>query len=256
MPATSLSQELICLIISHLGAPSVYNRNRLVFSPGAASSHATVSKEWQAEIESHTFSKLRLNFDRLAEFKDIVRGQRRGFVCCIDFDVVLDPYDEKACGKIENSEDQARNNQIFTRDMQTLFDILSSWHSIKVAKSGIALQLLVYSPSDISRTQGEKFETRYQGARLGRFKDLKDRRFEQSYLRLLQQDSENASGLMLKSAPAITEFQLNDDCRRHIWPADFSAVIGRLPRLRCLNACLFDNEKRKLDLRKSARSRM
>jgi hypothetical protein len=144
MPAMSLSPELISLIISHLGVPSIYNRNRLVFGPEATSSYATVSKTWQAEIESHTFSKLRLNFDRLAKFKDSVRGQRRGFVRCVYFDVVLDPYDEKACGKIENSEDQARNNQNFTRDMQTLFDILSSWHSIEVAKSRIALHLLVF----------------------------------------------------------------------------------------------------------------
>jgi hypothetical protein len=57
---------------------------------------ATVSREWQAVIEKHTFSRIRLTTTRLGNLAAMTR-RNRSLVRHLCFDLELEPYDCTAC---------------------------------------------------------------------------------------------------------------------------------------------------------------
>lgn len=250
MAVISRSPELISLVISHLIVPD-----------GRVSTYATVSREWHDQIERHTFSTLLLTPARLSEFRRIMqrRSCRRANVRVIKLDIVLDPYDAEANGKYETSEEQQRNNEVFTQSLQAFFGILSSWSDDGVAGQGILLFLRAYSPGDVShvgRDEGLARRRRVKSRAKGP-KDLLDRRFAKSYLRLIALDVEtkDQDPLSLPVVSAITQICIiGEEPNRNIWPASGSAIAASLPRLRYVEANFCDCEKKDLELRKRARA--
>jgi hypothetical protein len=252
MSTSRLTTELTSLIISQLIAPEQPTSSILDTAPVAK--YAVVSKEWQAGIERHTFSNLRLTPSRLTDFRRIVRGVRKGYVCSIDLDVVLPPYGKAEYGKFENDEDQARNNEIFTRTVQSLFNTLQSWTQDEVKSQGIRLSVKFYSPSDLFRLSRDERRARVQERSLGGPKDILDLRYDQSYLRFIPLKTEAGEEILLESVYVITELRVEPGDLRHMWPAACSQIAVKLPRLRSCNAYLWDSENKDLRLRKGARN--
>lgn len=118
---------------------------------------ATVSREWQAEIERHNFARIKLTQWRLADFDSMVH-RNQNLVRYIWFCLELEDYDCSKC---------APAPEIFTLDewhdfwhvtlevtdtdhcpittaFQNLFAVLSRWDP----DSHLTLDISIYSPSD------------------------------------------------------------------------------------------------------------
>lgn len=118
---------------------------------------ATVSREWQGEIEKRNFARIKVTASRLREF-DSMTHRNRALVRCIWFCVELEEYDCISCGKRGLSElDWQQRDQHYrrtamsnaddwpiTRAFQDLFTTLSTWGS----NGNLILDISIYSPSD------------------------------------------------------------------------------------------------------------
>lgn len=87
------------------------------------------------------------------------------------------------------------------------------------------------------------------GRRDGQPKDIVDRRFAHSYLRLVGPESELSQKDLLPAVSVITALNVCGSQDRYIWPASCSAIAASLPRLQTFSPCLWDNEKKNLDER-------
>lgn len=237
------SPELSSLIVSHL-------------VPEPLAIYATVSEEWRRAVEGHTFDTLRLNPSRLADSARIVTSSRRQLVRRLEFDVVLDAYGKEARSKYETPEEQAKNNKVFTDAVKAIFSYLSDWPEDEVSKNGIELNLLAYSPSDLFRAPEEERMERVM-MRRAQPGDLLSERFERSYLQFVSTGASMSE--ILPVLPIITRLHVGSDFfsgpsgPRLIWAGSASAIALKLPRLQDLKLSLWDDEKRNLSLRKTAR---
>lgn len=252
MSSATIPSELASFVISHLLVPDDPIPAGHIQEHERIAMYATVSKAWQTSVERHTFSDLRLTPARIQEFGRIVHGRRQKYVRCIDLDVVLDAYDEAACGRHESNEDQERNNQVFTQTFQRLFKTMSSWENGDATGLEVTLSIKVYSPSDLSRLG--QIEARARRKRIGGPKDIFDRRFEKSYLQFICPEKAGDENHLLDSVSAIHEIHIEGGLLRHIWPASCSTIISKAPQLQSFHARLWDDEKTNLELRKWARN--
>lgn len=242
--------ELISLVASNI-----------ILSESSVSIYSTISRQWRSAIERHTFSSIHLNQARLSDFARIVTGTRREAVRRLEFDIVLEPYTTDVRGQFETPEEQERNDEVFTEAMKTLFGHLSAWRLEDAFQKGIELSLKGYSPSDPSRMEQQALMRRLGRARHyidGR--DLLDRRFGSSFLRLLPNiagDSKQEKPLPFVSIITkltIGKFGYNGARNlRDFWPASVCLVASYLPRLCEMEVILRDTEKKDLALRKRAR---
>lgn len=108
---------------------------------------ATVSLQWQAAIEQHTFRHLCLRSTDLDRFQEIVRYRRRRYMTQIDYLVVLPAYSDEERLQFEREDTRKTNDEAFTAAIHGLLHILASWD---VCRDGyIELTLRdVYSISD------------------------------------------------------------------------------------------------------------
>ena len=247
--------ELCSLIISHLirSESSVAAHGPLslpVTSSSSVAAYALVSREWRTAVERHTFSILRLDQSRLADFARMVTARRRSLVRGLRFDIMLDAYGTELWGSLETAEEQERNNVTFTRAMETLFSHLSTWRPQDVRESGIELSLRAYSPSDLA---GMDRNARWKRLCSEGPHDIQDLRFERSYLRLVA-TNENASSQQepLPELSIVTKLELKNT--RFFWPATACLIASKLPRLVNIDFCLWDSEKKDLPLRLRTRS--
>ncbi|KAM7207900.1 hypothetical protein V8F20_001694 [Naviculisporaceae sp. PSN 640] len=113
---------------------------------------ATVSREWQVELERHNFARIRVTPSRLADFRSMVH-RNRTLVGYIWFCLELDDYDCTNCAPgshlslDELAEAVAISDTIkcpITASFQNLFSILSTW----VPEGDLTLDISIYSPSD------------------------------------------------------------------------------------------------------------
>ncbi|KAH7409547.1 hypothetical protein BKA64DRAFT_665211, partial [Cadophora sp. MPI-SDFR-AT-0126] len=245
----SMPPEIISCIISYLLVPEVPDPMIYIQEPARIARYATVSKEWQKSVERQTYSTLHLTPTRIEEFGRIVHENRRQYVHHINLDIVLNAYDEVACGRYESDEDQERNNQVFTETFQELFKIIGSWEDSHIADVGVSLSVKVYSPSDISALG--QMEARARRRKIGGPKDILDRRFHKSYLKFIFDEAGETH--LLDVVPAFKEIAIEGGISRHIWPASCSFIASKTPRLRSLRLGLWDNEKKDIELRKRAR---
>ncbi|KXH35153.1 hypothetical protein CSIM01_04678 [Colletotrichum simmondsii] len=114
---------------------------------------ATVSREWQTDIERHNFARIRLTPSRLANFRVMVQ-RNQSLVCYIWFCLELDEYDCTRCAPSPGRTITDEFEEVFaisgtdkcpiTASFQNLFSILSKWEP----HGDLTLDISIYSPSD------------------------------------------------------------------------------------------------------------
>ena len=127
----------------------------LIQDGGKLAHLATVSRQWQAELERHNFARIKLTPLRLANFSSMVH-RNRALVSYIWFCLELDDYDCTECapghgspldldelGEAINISDTDKCP--ITASFQALFSILSTWDP---KNSVLTLDISIYSPSD------------------------------------------------------------------------------------------------------------
>lgn len=127
------------------------NFKALIEDGCALSPLATVSREWQIELERHTFSRLRLTPSRLVDFSSMAH-RNRDLVGYIWFCLELDTYDCTKCGATILPYDEWEEavsisdtkHCPITTAFQNLFSALSTWDY----NGDLTLDISIYSPSD------------------------------------------------------------------------------------------------------------
>lgn len=218
--------------------------NCISFLPDQLAPYSTISKEWQAIIESRTFSTLHLNPTRLEHFTRIVAGQSRQrypLVRYLRLDASLPEYGIEARAELESDEIRSQNNQAFSSTIRAFFNALSAW------PEEYPLSVTIYSRSPSDWTGAPDPWARRSWAGSFPEKDYLERRYEQSYLSLSVPIDE------LPFINAVTHLHIRGT-GRNFEPAIVSQVASRLPRLYSVEAELTDNEKRDSVLRDTLRT--
>ena len=113
---------------------------------------ATVSREWQTELERHNFARIKLTPLRLVDFSSMIH-RNRALVGYIWFCLVLDDYDCTKCAPARGIPYEELEVQISISDtnycpittaFQNLFSVLSTWD----LNGDLILDISIYSPSD------------------------------------------------------------------------------------------------------------
>jgi hypothetical protein len=222
--------------------------------------YATVSSSWKPVIEAFTFRELQIDSaDRLTQLGDTVTYNRRATVRGIIFTVLLPEYGVEEYGLIESDEDRQRNNAVFTRSLQSLFQTLRLWQNDSVGDGkgsaragGITLVVRAYSKSDTGNM--EDAIEKQERIDSERDDDISATRFDTSHLHL---DGE------LPEAAVVSELEvygrnywISDDLSCDPRPISGDAVaclIGHLPRLKLAHVQLSDEESKDMALREKER---
>jgi hypothetical protein len=105
---------------------------------------ATVSREWQTELERYNFARIKLTPSRLVDFSWMVH-RNRALVSYIWFCLELDNYDCTKCAPTTNSFSITDTDHCpITTAFQILFSVLSTWD----LNGDLILDISIYSPSD------------------------------------------------------------------------------------------------------------
>jgi hypothetical protein len=206
--------------------------------------YASVSREWQAVVERHTFAELKLTHRRLSDFGQIVAGARRPCLNRINLHVELPEYDNDPCEERESWEDKVANNRLFTQTWQQLFADLHAWGDDDVVRGGIHLFFSISSKSDLRNSTFELWQRRRWNV-----KDIGEKRFADSYIDFVGQDEELKRQNLLPPVYAVTSFKTCPLIRRSIMPAAYSDIVARLPHLREVDLDLI--KERRLVLRRA-----
>lgn len=255
LPQEIYDKIAACFSDTFENGPTVSDPN----SPFKRYTLATVSRQWQTATERQTFQQIYLKSTDLQAFKTIVRGDRRHFLRCIHFAVVLPRHDVKACARFERAPDRLVNDEAFTTALQELFSILSSWDDGRSCKeSNFSVQLdipHVYSPMDYGHRLGygsgvpaaPRARLPEDGGQ-GPVRDLGYRRYQYSYLQVLRPTD-------LPLVPAIKGLQLNR-MGRHISHEAAIVIASKLPNVSTVDCYMYDSERRYPALRRAVRARL
>ncbi|KAI2633633.1 hypothetical protein GGS26DRAFT_54633 [Hypomontagnella submonticulosa] len=107
----------------------------------------TVSREWQAVIEPHNFSRINLTPLRIAHPESApILHRKRDLIHYICFRVELRRYDCTDCGvkRRDHFRMHIADERLSTEAIQSLFSLLSRWKS----NGDLVLDVSVFSPSD------------------------------------------------------------------------------------------------------------
>ncbi|KZL81154.1 hypothetical protein CI238_08225 [Colletotrichum incanum] len=114
---------------------------------------ATVSREWQTEIERYNFARIRLTPPRLVNFSAMIQ-RNRALVSYIWFCLELDDYDCTTCAPARGMPPGVEWEEAFaisdtdkcpiTTAFRNLFSILNTWD----LHGDLILDISIYSPSD------------------------------------------------------------------------------------------------------------
>ncbi|KAM0429231.1 hypothetical protein ACHAPT_006445 [Fusarium lateritium] len=104
---------------------------------------ATVSREWQLEVEKKTFESLFISRDRLSHLHGMVTRTRERHVKHICFSIDILRYTCRVCLFPNSAEDLSYNSSTVVTSLETLLFILGGW-----TEGGLTLEINVYSPSD------------------------------------------------------------------------------------------------------------
>ncbi|KAL4884025.1 hypothetical protein BJY04DRAFT_215903 [Aspergillus karnatakaensis] len=230
MTSKSLPPEIIMHIVSFLGyrlAP-----------------YASVSKQWQAIVEKHSFRMLFINQDQFSDFARIVTPERQHNIeiLCLTVNLPQAPY--AALMEKESPEDLHRDNQVFTDTIVSLLRILSGWPDHYATR--ICLIVGAHSLTDYRDAPEEKQRPFHLG-------DRHYWQLEQSYLDILGPLHD------IPAVPAIERLVIqggedNGTGERYIAPAVVSKLSPRLPKLLFANIYLWDNERMDHSLRNGLRN--
>jgi hypothetical protein len=114
---------------------------------------ATVSREWQTELERYNFARIKLTPLRLVDFSSMIH-RNRALVGYIWFCLELDDYDCTKCAPASRTLTYLELEEVFsisdtdncpiTTAFQNLFSVLSTWD----LNGDLILDISIYSPSD------------------------------------------------------------------------------------------------------------
>ncbi|KAJ9498308.1 hypothetical protein H2202_005995 [Exophiala xenobiotica] len=113
---------------------------------------ATVSREWQRELEKHNFARIKVTPSRLVDLSSMIH-RNRALVDYVWFCLELDDYDCTKCAPPEGSTYEELEEAYSINDadgcpiptaFQSLFSILSTWE----LNGDLVLDISIYSPSD------------------------------------------------------------------------------------------------------------
>jgi hypothetical protein len=241
----NLAPELLAAIVSQLELVPQLELPLSKLSP-----YSTVSRQWQFAVERHTFCCIRLKSTDLEHFSNLFRDhRRREILAAIDYHVILPTYSDKRCAKFETAKDRNLNNEAFTEAFHGLFRILHSWEqdsgtatSDQMRGCPIELESTVYSPMDYPYRKNHREKADSGGRR-----DLFERRYEYSVLRLLKDD--------LPMVSRISRFELlkTVGISRAVEGAALAAIAAKLPNLQLITWQLNDNDMRFPSLRQQRR---
>ncbi|KAK2051014.1 hypothetical protein LY76DRAFT_688586 [Colletotrichum caudatum] len=231
---------------------------------------ATVSREWQTEIERHNFSRLRLTPSRLVSFDAMIQ-RNRALVKYIWFCLELDDYDCTTCapnrGKL-TEEEYAEAFEIsdtdrcpITTGFQDLFSILSTWDLY----NDLTLDISIYSPSDskhwfqyltflpdvpldtpsdcclekmiLNRDHHDPQHGWVAGFRHSAPPSIAILKVFNSIMEVGPFDSDQSELQwwdQLPSVPAVTSLLLRQQSRRRWKPASLARIFARFPRLQAV----------------------
>lgn len=186
----NLPQELINRMVYYLERyegqsqlPVLQQQSR---EPSKFPPYATLSTPWKEAVERITFHSLRIKTDELGHFKAIVTGDRCKYLTNLSYTILLPEYSEEACSRVESDVEKRLNDESFSRGIYSLFCILKAWENDGV-QTALRLELPyrnAFSPTDLRLDN--KSQLKLEIAMRKRGKDIFERRFERSFLRLLQ----------------------------------------------------------------------
>ncbi|PTB78004.1 hypothetical protein M440DRAFT_1420184 [Trichoderma longibrachiatum ATCC 18648] len=222
--------------------------------------YATVSREWQAVIEPHSFSRIRLTPSRIEDFQSMVH-RNRAYVRYIWLCVELAEYNCFMCAPMDPILRGFCTTDSF-RLMTALLDVftvLSRWES----RDSLQLDISIYSVSDsehwfkyltfdpddpfkkgdrrrrIERAIRDKCDDWNHGWRGGRRSSAPDSWAMHKIFNEIMGDGpfsedEHAHDYwqLLPLVPAVTSVLLRQQNRRRWKPTALACILGRLPRLR------------------------
>ncbi|KAI6080293.1 hypothetical protein F4821DRAFT_251792 [Hypoxylon rubiginosum] len=141
-----LPQEIISNIASFLPWGSGRDtQHKPLIRPGVAS----LSRAWQAAVESVTFQELHINNTELVAFSDhFSRIHRRRFLRKLNFSVVLPTYSYKTYSGAETEEERRVNNEVASTAIFGLLQELSGWPT----NLNITLIITIYPPKQRLRS--------------------------------------------------------------------------------------------------------
>lgn len=251
-----LSQEIINIVASYLqrweheDRANITERGRALLPP-----YASISRSWQYAIEHQTFREIAIRSTELGDFSCILINHRRKLLRRLELNVILPTYTDKACAKFETEEDKQSNNQVFTKAIKDLLDLLRSWHeefqttgNHSDAPIEQSLRLCIgdcYSLMDCRYRGREKYQNDYHEWELGRRHDLFSHRYESSLLQL-----ESIAGV--QEIPQISSFHKSPS-HRNIEPRSLAIIASKFPNLDSFRWRLKENEKLDPRLRQQTR---
>lgn len=249
---TDLPQELIDLVASYIQRWEYDNRTFIWYSGEPSRTllpaYATISRAWQYAIERQTFHAIRIKSTELEDFCQLLVNHRQKLLKRLELEVILPTYTYEAGAKFETEADRQSNNKAFSKAIRDLLFLLGSWHieslgAGKCGKSLIESSLCLrirdcYSDMDFGYLRWGKW-------RPGWPRDLSDRRYESSLLRL-----ESIEDIL--KIPQVTSFRISYT-KRNIEPRSLAMIANKFPNLDDLQWSVKDNEKLNPLLRQQTR---
>lgn len=181
--------------------------------------YSVVCNEWRHIIEPVNFASLKLTASDLTDFEALVVGPRRRWLKYLWFRVELPKYSKKKCYTPETEEEQDENDTIFSHNISSLFEVLSTWPEEDSA--GLELELSARSPSDTQALAGVA----------GLSEDGNSRYFD-SHLDFAFLDTGWYGPHGLMEVYVVTKLSILRRCWRNIDSRAILTITSSLPRLR------------------------
>ncbi|KAL2758563.1 hypothetical protein ACRALDRAFT_207704 [Sodiomyces alcalophilus JCM 7366] len=181
--------------------------------------YSVVCKEWQHIIEPVNFATLKLTASDLTDFEALVIGPRRRWLKYLWFRVELPKYPKKKSHTPETEEEQDENDTVFSYNICSLFEVLSTWP--EEDSPGFELELSARSPSDTQALAGAAGLT-----------EEGDSRYFDSHLDFAFLDTGWFGPHGLPEVHVVTKLSILRRCWRNIDSRAILTLACSLPRLR------------------------
>ena len=225
----NLPQELINRIVYYLkryeGQSQYPVRRRQSREPSNFQLYATLSRPWKKAVELVTFHSLGIKSNELSHFHAIMTGNRRKFLTNLSYEILLPEYCKEARDRVESDDEKRLNDESFTQSIYNLFSILKVWESEGV-QTALRLELPhknAFSPTDLHFSN--KVQRRIEMTNRERGKDIFERRFEMSFLRLLEPS-------LLLNLANLQRLCIRGNNVRKLAPSIGPGLAGSLPNLK------------------------
>jgi hypothetical protein len=141
------------------GVPNILQQG-VVFKSSALPPFATTSSQWKEAVEFITFHRLDIKSEDFGELRIIVTRNRCKYLRNLKYSILLPEYPEEQSNRMESSEEQETNNEVFTHSIAELFSTLRQWEDAGVL-SELRFNLAApKSPSDCYDSKS-RFATAY-----------------------------------------------------------------------------------------------